>query len=77
MTTVAVFGAGGKLGRHVLRVLAKRGMAVRALCHRTPIAGENVKSIPGSITDGSPGGGPRGAGGADGHHEGGPRRSSM
>ncbi|HHX41280.1 MAG TPA: NAD(P)-dependent oxidoreductase [Armatimonadetes bacterium] len=51
MTTVAVFGAGGKLGRHVLRVLAKRGMAVRALCHRTPIAGENVKSIPGSITD--------------------------
>jgi UDP-glucose 4-epimerase len=49
--SVAVFGAGGKLGRHALGVLARRGFAVRALVHRTPVAGDNVTSVAGSITD--------------------------
>jgi uncharacterized protein YbjT (DUF2867 family) len=50
--TVAIFGASGKLGRHALAVLARRGFAVRALVHRTPVAGpENITSVTGSITD--------------------------
>src|SRR5688500_4950114 len=51
LRTVAVFGAGGKLGRHVLRVLAARGLAVRALVHQTGIDGERVTSVCGSIAD--------------------------
>ncbi|MHB1081239.1 MAG: NAD-dependent epimerase/dehydratase family protein [Prosthecobacter sp.] len=49
--TVTIFGASGKLGRHALAVLARRGFAVRALVHRTPVAGENITSVTGSITD--------------------------
>lgn len=48
--TVAIFGASGKLGRHALAVLARHGWAVRALVHRTPVEGENVTSVQGSIT---------------------------
>lgn len=47
--TVAVFGASGKIGRRVLRLLAQRGCPVRALVHRTPV--ESVHSIHGDITD--------------------------
>jgi len=49
--TVAIFGASGKLGRHALDVLARQGCRVRALAHRTPVTGEGVTSITGSITD--------------------------
>lgn len=49
--TVAIFGASGKLGRHALDVLAQQGCQVRALVHRTPVTGEGVTSITGSITD--------------------------
>lgn len=49
--TVAIFGASGKLGRHALALLARRGMTVRAMVHRTPVNGGNVTSIQGSITD--------------------------
>lgn len=49
--TVAIFGASGKLGRHALDVLARQGYQVRALVHRTPVTGEGVTSITGSITD--------------------------
>ena len=49
--TVAIFGASGKLGRHALAVLARRGFAVRALVHRTPVAGKNITSVTGSIAD--------------------------
>ncbi len=49
--TAAIFGAGGKLGRHLLGVLDRRGMNARALVHRTPVQHENVTSISGSITD--------------------------
>ncbi|MDQ3624955.1 MAG: NAD(P)-dependent oxidoreductase, partial [Verrucomicrobiota bacterium] len=52
MKTAAIFGAGGKLGRHALGALERRGFAVRALVHRTPVAGGNVVSIPGDIADG-------------------------
>lgn len=51
MQTVAIFGASGKLGRHALPVLARRGLTVRALVHRTPIPAPGVTSISGSITD--------------------------
>lgn len=50
--TVAVFGASGKLGRHVLEVLRGRGGEVRALVHRTPIEGASITCIAGSIADG-------------------------
>lgn len=49
--TAAVFGAGGKLGRHVLAVLQKRGFSVRVLVHRSPVTGANVTSIQGDITN--------------------------
>jgi nucleoside-diphosphate-sugar epimerase len=49
--TVAIFGAGGKLGQRALALLAQRGWPVRALVHRTPVTGPGVTSIPGSITD--------------------------
>ena len=48
-STVAVFGASGKLGRHALAVLARRGHAVRALVHRTPVP--SVASVAGNIAD--------------------------
>lgn len=51
MKTVAVFGAGGKLGRRILRVLQQRGLGCRALVHRSPVEGSNVTSVHGSITD--------------------------
>ena len=51
MKTVAIFGAGGKLGRHALAVLERRGCAIRALVHRTPVP--SVVSIPGDIADAS------------------------
>ncbi len=49
--TVAVFGAGGKVGRRVVDVLGRRGIKVRALVHRTAVEGEHVTSIQGSVTD--------------------------
>ena len=51
LRSVSVFGAAGKLGRHVLRVLAQRGLNVRALVHRTSVVGANVEQIHGSIAD--------------------------
>lgn len=51
MKTAAIFGAGGKLGRHILAALERRGLAARALVHRTPVIGRNVTCISGSIAD--------------------------
>src|SRR5687768_10670981 len=48
-STVAVFGASGKLGRHVLGVLKRRGCAVRALVHRTPAA--EAVCVQGDVAD--------------------------
>lgn len=50
-TIAAIFGASGKLGRHVLAVLARRGVTVRALMHQTPVAGNGVTCVSGSVTD--------------------------
>lgn len=49
MKTVAVFGASGKLGKHVLRVLNRRGCRVQALVHRQPVPG--AVSVQGDIAD--------------------------
>ena len=49
--TVAVFGGGGKLGRGVLDVLHRRGLNVRALVHQTPLAGDRITTVHGSVTD--------------------------
>lgn len=49
--TAAIFGASGKLGRHVLAVLARRGIAARVLVHRTPLEGHDVTCVRGSITE--------------------------
>ena len=49
--TVAVFGGAGKVGRSVIPLLLERGLRVRALVHQTPVPGEGVESISGSVTD--------------------------
>ena len=51
MRTAAIFGAGGKLGRHVIAALERRGLSARALVHRTPVNGRNVACVSGSIAD--------------------------
>ncbi len=51
INTVAVFGASGKIGQHFVPVIRARGMNVRALVHQTPVEGEGIESIQGSITD--------------------------
>ncbi len=51
LATVAVFGASGKLGRHVLGVLGRRGLSTRALVHNRPVEGEGVACVRGSVTD--------------------------
>lgn len=49
--SVAVFGGSGKIGQHVVPWLVERGYAVRALVHHSPVAGEGVVSVSGSIAD--------------------------
>ena len=51
LQTIAVTGASGKLGQHMMPLLEARGLHVRALVHRTPVDGKNVDSIKGSIVD--------------------------
>jgi len=49
--SVAVFGGSGKVGRRVIPYLLEQGVRVRALVHQTPIEGEGVACVRGSITD--------------------------
>jgi nucleoside-diphosphate-sugar epimerase len=49
--TVAVFGASGKLGKHVIKILLARGISIRALVHRTPLEDKNIECITGDIAD--------------------------
>ena len=49
MSTVAIFGASGKLGQHALRVLERRGCSVQALTHRAPVASH--RSVTGDISN--------------------------
>ena len=51
MTTIAVFGGSGKIGRRAVALCGDRGHSVRALVHRNRIAGDHVTSIPGSIVN--------------------------
>ena len=48
-STVAVFGASGKLGQHALHALKRRGYPVRALVHRTAVA--EAACVQGDIAD--------------------------
>ena len=54
LQTVAVFGAGGKIGRQVVDVLGQRGIKVRALVHRTAVEGEHVTCVCGRSTASAP-----------------------
>jgi UDP-glucose 4-epimerase len=49
--TAAVFGGSGKVGRHAIPLLQRRGLIVRALAHRTPIVSAGVQTVAGSVTD--------------------------
>jgi UDP-glucose 4-epimerase len=51
LKTVAVFGGSGKLGQRVVPLLLARGLKVRALVHRTPVAGDGVECVEGSVSD--------------------------
>ncbi|GAH35433.1 unnamed protein product, partial [marine sediment metagenome] len=51
LETVAVFGGSGKVGSRIIEALQAQGKSIRALIHRTPITGEGIESIPGSVTD--------------------------
>lgn len=49
--TVALFGASGKIGRHVVPLLQEEGMNLRALVHHTPLAAADAVVVRGSVTD--------------------------
>ena len=49
MSTVAIFGASGKLGRNALHVLQRRGCSVHVLVHQTPVASH--RSVVGDISN--------------------------
>ena len=51
MTTIAVFGGSGKIGRRAVALCGDRGHSVRALVHRNRIAGDHVTSIVGSVVN--------------------------
>ncbi len=51
MTTIAVFGGAGKIGRQVVELLGKLGHHVRALVHQHPVPGEHVTCVKGSVVD--------------------------
>ena len=51
MTTIAVFGGSGKLGRRAVEMLGARGHRVRALVHHNPVPGDHVTCIKGSVVN--------------------------
>jgi len=51
LKSVAVFGGAGKVGRRFVPYLLERGLRVRALVHQTPVEGDGVEAVHGSITD--------------------------
>jgi UDP-glucose 4-epimerase len=52
---IAVTGASGKIGRHVIPELLKAGYRVRALEHETPVGIEGVEIVKGDLGDTSGG----------------------
>jgi len=51
LETVAVFGGSGKVGSRIIKALQIHGKSIRALVHRSPITGEEVETVTGSVTD--------------------------
>jgi len=51
MATIAVFGGSGKIGRRAVELLGSRGHQVRALVHRSPVPGDHVTRVEGSVAD--------------------------
>jgi UDP-glucose 4-epimerase len=51
MTTIALFGGAGKIGRRAVELLGKRGHQVRALVHQSPVPGDHVTCIEGSVVE--------------------------
>ncbi|NSW58338.1 MAG: NAD(P)-dependent oxidoreductase [Armatimonadetes bacterium] len=49
--SVALFGGSGKIGRRFIPVLQERGIRIRALIHKTPLEGEGIECIPGTVSD--------------------------
>jgi len=49
LKSVAVFGGSGKVGQRVVPLLLERGFKVRAFVHQTPIPGEGVETVQGSV----------------------------
>jgi UDP-glucose 4-epimerase len=48
---IAVTGASGKIGRHVIPELLKAGFKVRALQHETPVTAQGVEVVKGDLAD--------------------------
>lgn len=53
MTTIAVFGGSGKIGRRAVELFGNRGHQVRALVHHSPVPGDHVTCVNGSVIDAS------------------------
>lgn len=53
MTTIAMFGAAGKIGRQAVELLGNRGHQVRALVHQSPVPGDHVTCVKGSVVQAS------------------------
>ncbi|APZ92149.1 NAD-dependent epimerase/dehydratase family protein [Fuerstiella marisgermanici] len=49
MSTIAVFGGSGKIGRRAVEMLGTRGHSVRALVHRSAVPGDHVTSVQGNV----------------------------
>lgn len=51
MTTIALFGGSGKIGRRAVELLGSRGHRVRALVHQNPVPGDHVTCVKGSVVE--------------------------
>ena len=51
MTTIAVFGGSGRIGRRAVEMLGARGHHVRALVHHRTVPGNHVTCINGSVVN--------------------------
>ncbi len=49
MTTIALFGGSGKIGRRAIELLGDRGHQVRALVHQSPVPGDHITRVKSSV----------------------------